>query len=129
MNHYERVTALLTKCLFQDDEDQHGAIMVEGILNNYGFHPGRLASSKDEIRQLIGEIAGDEFLKQKGGGMSFLNLCQNRAGELWGEHPTMEALLCLAIASNLGGFCAPRRYWAVMPGGMPYCYFDLGPEG
>lgn len=48
----EIVRDLFMSCLFDDGEPTDGAVMVEGITITVGFHPGRLAERKDEIRKI-----------------------------------------------------------------------------
>lgn len=101
-----------------------GAIVVEGIVNNFAYHPQRLEAARPKVAQLIREIVSDEFLKSKGGGFSFMSLCEDRSGEQWGEHPDMETFMCLAIGLKLAGYCVPKMLWPALPGGMPYVWFD-----
>ena len=91
----------------------------------FGFHPERLAQAKAPLMDMIQQLP-DQFLKNKGGGWTFLNLCNRKDESQWtGEHKTMEALVCLAIGAGIGAYCAPRDIWPVFPGGMPYVVFDL----
>ena len=101
-----------------------GAIVVEGIMRTFVFHPGRLEQSRPEVESIIREVVADPFFKGSGDGYSFLALCDDRAGHQWAEHPTMEELCCLAIGLKLAGWCAPREVWKVLPGGMPYVWFE-----
>ena len=122
------VRELMIRCLFRADEIYGGqppadALLVEGILGRYGFHRGRIAESRDEIRWLLDEMP-DDFHVQGGGGMSFLNLCVDRNDQHWAEHRTMNELLCLGIAANMADYCVPRHLWSAFPGGMPYVVFD-----
>ena len=120
----ERVNEIFRDCLFRDGEPTEGFIPAEGITSNVGFHPGRLASYREEIRAMIRELP-DAFMVTGGGGMSFLNLCENRHGEQWtGFHQRVEQLCQLAIGLGMGSYCLPRSYWAVMPGGVPYVQFN-----
>lgn len=115
-----RVDELMRACLFQDDETFDGAITVEGIINNYGFHPGRIAEHAGEIGELLAELP-DEFQADKGGGWSFLSACDDRHGNQWtGLHLVMERLFCLGIAAGKAEWLLPRKLWQALPGGMPY---------
>lgn len=100
-----------------------GAVMVDGVMGNFAFHPGRIAAHKADIAELCNELP-DEFQKSKGGGWSFLNLCVDKHGNHWGEHHTCNELVVLAIGSGQGGFCMPRENWGIFPGGMPFVWFD-----
>lgn len=128
----KEVNDLFMHCLFANSELVDGKppaglepVVAEGIVQTVGFHPKRIAESKEKVAGLIAKIASDEFLKTKGGGMSFLNLCNDRQGNQWTNlHRTMEQLVQLAIGTKLGGYCAPRDFWMVLPGGMPYVWFE-----
>lgn len=114
--------------LFQEGEDTSSHVKVEGIVANFGFHPGRLEEARPEVLAIIREVVADTFYKDNGGG-SFLSLCEDRSGSLWAEHKTMEALVCLAIGLKLGGYCFPRSVWRALPGGVPYVWFDPSCRG
>jgi len=126
----EAVNELVTKCLYQEDEIDSevggapkDAIVVEGIVRTFGFHPERVQEAKSEIRAFVRELP-DEFLTTGGGGMSFLQLCKDKHGHQWAEHGTMEGLVAIAIAANIGNYCVPREMWSVFPGGVPYVVFN-----
>jgi len=125
----EQVHDVLTNCLYQQSElaadggAPADAIIVEGLVSKYGFHPQRLFSYKERIADFCNQLP-DDFQKSKGGGWSFLNLCQTKSGEQWGEHRDCENLVALAIGSGQGGYVLPRKMWAVLPGSMPYVWFD-----
>lgn len=131
----ERLTALVVDSFFTREEVPDpsnipgDAVVVEGVARNYAFHPARIEKNKPQIIQLIREVVPDVFLKGKGGGFTFLNLCNDRNGEQWTDlHREMEALVCLGIAVGRAGYCLPRDLWAVFPGGVPYVYFDIPAE-
>ena len=46
------------------------------------FHSERLESHREEIKEMVLQLP-DSFRKGKGGGHSFLNMCENRNGDLW----------------------------------------------
>lgn len=129
------VEELFTSCLFRGSELANGVpadglspVVAEGITQTVGFHPQRIEQAKPKIVGFIGQI-GDEFLKSKGGGWSFLNLCNDRHGRQWANlHRTMEQLVQLAIGVGLGGYLLPRETWSIFPGGMPYVWFDIPAE-
>lgn len=106
-------------CLFKEGEDTSTAVIVEGILDRFGFHPERLQSHKLTVAGMLDELP-DEFKAHKGGGMSFLNACVDKHGNHWAEHVTMDQLFCLGMALDLVKCLLPRQVWAVFPGGMPY---------
>jgi len=126
-----RVDEIFVDCLYREEEmtdlvDSEvpvGAVLVEGLITRYGLHPDRLAPHKEEIREILNQMP-DVFHEGKGGGMSFLNLCNTKDGHQWGEHRSMEQLVCLAIATDMGKYCAPRPMWSMFPGSMPYVVFN-----
>lgn len=128
MNIAERVDNIFRDSLFIQEELEEAegtpenAILIEGIVSNYGFNPDRLATHKDEISDIL-KLMPDEFQKDTGGGMSFLNLCMDKDGNQWGEHRNMEQLVVLAIATGQGKYSLPRRMWPALPGSMPYITF------
>jgi hypothetical protein len=126
MNIAQEVDAVITDCLFAENElidgkPPEGAVLIEGIATSYVFHPGRIAAHTLKIAELCGELLPD-FHKSGGGGQSFLNLCQDKHGEQWGEHFECEKLLVLAIATDQGGYLIPRAMWKVLPGAVPYVW-------
>lgn len=64
-----------------------------------------------------------EFQKGSGsgGGISFLNACNDVSGKQWTDsHQVMEQLFALGIGCNKVKCLMPREMWKVLPGGMPY---------
>lgn len=125
----ENVNAVAARVLFRDDEiadpqtPPDGAIVVDGIVSRYAFHPERLASERGNIARLLDGL-DDSFKSNGGGGMSFLNACMTKDGEHWGEHPTMGMLFALGIGAGLCSYTLPREMWPVLPGGVPYITVD-----
>ena len=127
-----KVEALFMDCLFKDSELIGGRpanglepVLAEGITQSVGFHPIRIAEAKPKVVEMIKRM-DDNFLKSKGGGWTFLNLCNDRDGNQWANlHRTMEQFVQLAIGCGLGGYALPRDMWSIMPGGMPYVWFEL----
>lgn len=116
----QRVNELFTECLFKDGEDTSTAVIGQGIMMTVGFHPGRLAEHKVEIRSLLEELPA-EFQEKTGGGMSFLNACLDKNGEQWtGMHQTMDQLFILGLATGDVVCLLPREVWSALPGRMPY---------
>jgi hypothetical protein len=115
------VREIFTDCLFKDDEiNNEGkpipeAIMVQGLINNFGFHKERIWKHEAEIKELLDQLPA-EFKE----GWSFLNMCVDKEGNQWGEHRNMEELVCLGLAINKVHLLMPREMWAILPGGMPY---------
>jgi len=125
----ENVRDVICKCLFTHDEmpdaesPPDDAVLVEGIVCTYAFHPQRLEEHKSAIAAMLSELP-DEFMTSGGGGWSFLQACVDRDGRHWGEHPAMGALFALGIGAGLARYLLPREFWAVMPGGVPYIVVD-----
>ena len=109
----ERVNEILRDSLYRDEElTREDAIRVKGIVQTE-----RLKAYQEEIKNLIACLP-DAFVS--GGGWTFLNLCTDKDGNLWGQHNNCEELYCLAAGLGMAGFCMPRDMWSVLPGGVPY---------
>ena len=121
----KNVETVLKDCLYTDEEVSNGevpkeCVKVEGITVNFGFHPERLASHREDIRSMLADLA-TEFRENMGGGWSFLNACiRQHDGEQWGEHRDMEQLFCLGIGLGIAKWLLPKNMWDVLPNGMPY---------
>jgi hypothetical protein len=123
-----KVDEIVGDCLFTETElaqpDAHKrAVLAQGIVRNFGFHPERLEENRTRVAKAL-NLLPDAFFSKGGGGMSFLNACETRDGTLWGEHRSMEALFVLGIALNLASYSAPREIWSILPGRMPYITID-----
>lgn len=124
----EQVHEIAMYVLYKKDEVPDGkppkdAVIVKGIIRQFGFHPGRLQEKKPEIKAILDQMP-KEFHIQGGGGMTFLNLCMTRDGEHWAEHATMETLVVLGIGVGLASYPMPKELWSALPGGMPYIVFN-----
>lgn len=127
----QRVDDVARDCLYRDDElttvdgqrqVPEGAVLVEGVVSTFGFHPGRLERHADAIRAMLAELPA-EF----GEGYSFLAACNDRHGNQWtGMHSTMDALFCLGIAVGAVTCPFPRDMWPMLPGGVPYYFVKVG---
>lgn len=107
-------------CLFKEGEDTSDPAIAEGITSKFGFHKGRLEACENDIASMLSELP-KEFHKDGGGGMSFLNSCNNSKGEQWtGLHQIMEQLFNLGQACKKVECLMPRSMWPSLPGGMPY---------
>lgn len=116
----EKVEKIFLDCLFKDGEDMSNYIEAAGITNSVGFHPGRIDSHKKEIEAMLSELP-NEFKASGGGGMSFLNACNDKHGNQWADlHVHMEQLFQLGIAIGKAKCLLPRELWQALPGGMPY---------
>lgn len=124
MLNADLVEKVFLDCMFKDEEVVDGVpviepVKVEGVVNNYGFHPTRLESHRDGVKLFLGELPKG-FHQNTGGGASFLQACIDKGGNQWGEHPNIEQLMCLGIGLGLAKYCMPKEMWSVLPGGMPY---------
>lgn len=119
------VDKLVSACLYGDERPEEGALIVRGIVRTFGFDRDKVAERVGQVESLIRELP-EPFLSSAGGGWSFLNLCVDRHDRQWGEHPTMEALCCVAIAAGRASWLFPRDLWDALPGGVPYIVFEDG---
>ena len=116
----ERVNAIFLDCLFKEDEDTSKHVLAGGITRSVGFHPERLNEHRAEIEIMLNELP-DDFKASGGGGMSFLNACNDKHGNQWtGMHQRMEQLFQLGVGVGKAELLSPREMWSVLPGGMPY---------
>lgn len=118
-----KVDEIIRKCLFKEGEPTEDKVVADGIMNSFGFHPGRLEENKPVIKELLNELP-DTFMASGGGGMSFLNACMDKHENHWGEHPNMECLFALGTAAGYVKLALPREMWSSLPGGMPYYVVD-----
>lgn len=115
-----RVVEMFIDCLYGEDEDVSGALVVEGIVSRFGFNKVALESHRAEVRTMLLDLP-DSFMKSKGGGMSFLNACTTRDEELWtGFQQTVDQLICMGIGLGLAEYMLPREMWSAFPGSVPY---------
>lgn len=117
------VEAIMENALLKDDEmtgdhPPDDAIKVDGVVHKFAFNPERLMASKVKIDELLSELP-DPFHRSKGGGWSFLNACQDKSGELWGQHQDIERLVCLGIGVGSASWLM-KEMAEILPGGMPY---------
>lgn len=107
-------------CLFKDGEQTENHIIGEGIMLKIGFHPERLKEAEPIIDEMLGCL-DDSFKKDGGGGMSFLNMCEDKDGNQWADmHETMDKLVTLGMATKKMSYLMPRDMWIALPGGVPY---------
>ena len=121
----ENVDNIVKKCLAQKREEID--IIVDGIVNKYGYKKEFLEANRDDICSLLRELP-NEFFKapEGGGGWTFLNACNDKHGNQWTSfHMKMEALFCLGMGLGIVKYCMPREMWGAFPGGMPYLEIDL----
>ncbi len=116
----ENVEMVFMACLFKNGEPTENHIAASGVMIKIGFSPERIEENKETISQMLDELP-DSFKKSGGGGMSFLDMCEDKSGEQWtGLHTTVDMLVCLGLAANKISYTLPREFWEALPGGMPY---------
>lgn len=115
----DNVSRIFLDCLFNDGEDTSNHVKAEAVKLNVGFHPGRLESHKEEIKEILNELP-DQFKKDSGGGWTFLNACVRSDDEQWGDQSSVDQLVALGLATGQVAFLMERPLWPSFPGGMPY---------
>jgi hypothetical protein len=116
----ENVHHIFMDCLFNDDEEKKDPVVAEGITLSVGFNPVRLKKNEESIYGMLKELPAS-FQKDSGGGMSFLQACEDKDGNQWtGMHQTMQELFLLGLAAGKVQYCLPKELWSALPGGVPY---------
>ena len=115
----QRLEEILVDCLFKDGEPTDSAVTAQAVTLDLSFHPGRLANHKAEILDMLNELPAD-FHDEAGGGMSYMHAGKTKYGDQWAEHPTIDKLLVLGIATEQAQILLPRDLWHALPGQMPY---------
>lgn len=110
------VNALFLTVLFNDGEDTTDHIPVHGVTQAFGLHPGRVASAKAKVGELLGQLDPSFFSDD---GQSFLQLPFAADGKHWCEHKTAQELMVLGLATGQMVSVLPRELWMVLPGGVP----------
>lgn len=126
----QEVDTIFRKCLFRENEiGEDGKpkgikpIETEGIMSSFCFHPDRIKEHREKIIEFL-EVMPEQF--SKGGGWTFLNLCNTKDGKQWtGLHERMQQLVCLGIAIGKVSYNLPREMWSAFPGGMPYVQIKI----
>jgi len=127
----ERVSEIFHDVLYSADElvglpegeAPPDAVIVQGVMTRFGFHPQRLESHRDEVATMLSHLPREFRDKDHGGegGWSFLNACQDANDQQWtGMHQVMDELLTMGIGLDLATWLLPREMWDALPGGMPY---------
>lgn len=110
---------------FVDGKLPEDAVIVEGIVNKFAFHPRRLEAQRGKVAGWL-KLLPNKFKKNGGGGCSFLQACVQEDGRQWtGLHLRMEQLFCLGMGLDLVQCQIPRKMWPMFPGGMPYYVIDI----
>lgn len=113
----ENVSEIFFDCLAGED-NKATALIVEGVINKFGFDVKKLESHKAEIATLLNELP-EQFHQNSGGGWSFLNACVDKHDRQWGEHMNIEQLVVLGIGAKLAEWTMTSMR-DILPGGMPY---------
>lgn len=114
------VNDIFMKCLFKDGEPTDKAVIGKGVMMDVGFNPDRLKENEGDIESMLDNLP-DSFKSTGGGGMSFLNVCNDNDGKQWADlHQTMDQLVTLGNAIGILSFLLPKEAWISLPGGMPY---------
>jgi len=120
----EKVNNTFLACLFKENEDTKNHTIGEGVMMKVGFNPERLKENESLIIEMLNDLP-DSFKKGSGGGMSFLNMCQDKEDNQWADlHRTMDELVCLGNAIGKLSFPMPKEMWSILPGGIPYILVD-----
>jgi hypothetical protein len=107
-------------CLFRKEEGETGFTSVSGVLKNASFHKGRLAERKEAIHTLLKELPAS-LQEIGGGGASFLEIAEDRDGKVWTRNfLLMEQLLLLGLAIGKIEYTHKRRFWDILPYGIPH---------
>jgi hypothetical protein len=115
----DNVSKILKDSLFKDGVDTTNAVIVEGVRGKFGFDPTQLEKNKQHIVDMLSQLP-NEFKSTGGGGWSFLQACMRSDDVQWGDHTSIDELICLGLAVGEVSFLMPRDMWSMFPGGMPY---------
>lgn len=116
----EKVHTTFMNCLFNEGEPTDNHKIGQGVMMKVRFNPERLKESEPAIIEMLNDLP-DDFKKTGGGGMSFLNMCNDKDGNQWADlHKTMDELVALGNATGKLSFLMPKEMWDVLHGGMPY---------
>lgn len=122
------IKSVINDCLFKDDEVANGPptdyVAAQGVMMQVGFHPGRLESHREDVHSMLGQLA-DDFMHDKGGGMSMLQMPFTKDGTQYGEQRDADALFMLGQALGLAKPVLPPPMWGAFPGGLPYIVVTL----
>lgn len=122
--------AIARDCLYTADETPEGtppegAVIVEGIMRDFGFHPDRLESHREDVRSMLGQL-DPQFMKGTvAGGWSFLQIPVRADGVQWGGQLHAEMIMVLGIGLGMVRMLVPRPMWMILPDGMPYLEVNL----
>lgn len=116
----ENVTKIFTDCLYNEGENTNDRIECDGVMSKVGFKPQEIQKYTNDIYDMLKQLP-EEFMREIGGGYSFLMACNDKDGNQWtGLHQVMEQLFLLGIAIGKVECLMPKELWSILPGGMPY---------
>lgn len=125
MNISQTVINIFDESISKKEDNKSDLVEVIDVLcKKHSLSKSRLNCHKETIRKILLNMP-KEFHINTGGGMSFLNLCVDKNGNLWGQHREMAILVILGIGLKLGEYCFPMEFWSSLPGEMPYIQFNL----
>lgn len=101
-----------------------GVTFVQGAMRKFAFVTARLEEKRADIMSMLEQLP-DDFMAEKGGGTSLMNMPFTKDGIQWGEQYNADNLFVLGAGLGLCKFLMPRDVWSVLPGGMPYIVVDL----
>lgn len=120
----QNVERIFKSCLFdegytQEDISERG-IKCEGVFVQTILDDIKVNEHRTEILDMLSQLS-DKFVRSKGGGASFLDMCCKKDGSPWtGDHRYVDLLVCLGLAVKELQYCLPRDYWNILPGRMPF---------
>lgn len=108
------------QCVLRDEELGQPYLEAEGVQGKVLLSRERLEASKDDIASMLEQLP-DQFKAKKGGGWSFLNMCETANGDLWtGFHQVVNQLMILGVGTGKLTLLLPPRLWHILPGELPY---------
>lgn len=111
----ENVEKIFNRCSCETGDKK-----VIGVVREFSFDSNKLNENFDEISDMLHQLP-ENFMKDSGGGWSFLMACNDRSGEQWtGLHLRMEQLFAMGEAIGKVKSLLPREMWKALPGGVPY---------
>lgn len=113
----ENVEKIFSECCSENEENANVYTM---IAHTFVFDKDKLKENEQNITDMLHGLP-ENFMKEKGGGWSFLQACVDKNGAQWtGQHLLMEELFALGMGIEKVECLLPREIWSALPGGMPY---------
>ena len=114
----ENVQKIFDECFYVTGDKK-----VAGVAHEFAFDSNKLEENSDKIRDMLHQLP-ENFMKDSGGGWSFLMACNDKNGEQWnGLHLRMEQLFAMGEAVGKVKSLLPRDMWKVLPCDVPYYVF------